>query len=784
MVPGTTVGGFMSELSESVARGGAGAKPRSLDWSALFRKTTPEGALREVALWLDRADGLVATLEAADEPGGLLARYPTREGDASASGASVSARDVEIPGTPAWVLRVVGSQTPPGALLEAGAAIAAWRAARLELDRDERRLEARTRELALLQDLGRTSAEARTPAVLFRNAAHVLQAGTGADAVAAAYGLDGEPRVEVFVARPLSREHLEAISDRAAEVLQWTGGESVRIDLVPIDDYDPQRGTRQGLRAGDLAVQPISRRGKTVASLAVLLPESEESKLRLVFGAANQLSLHLDRILTVREAEQDRFRSILDSMPQAVMLTDPSLSLVQANPAATRILEGLTGEPATGTLSRLGDLDLEPLAERVRLDPTRTIDGEARLAEGRILTVTVSGVTADGGTLQGLVLVVADVTERRRLQKQLAQTEKLSSLGQMISGIAHELNNPLASVLGYAQLVKSVTTDEKLARRLGMIHDESRRCQRIVQNLLSFARRHDPESKPLSLNEVATSVLHLVGYQIRVANIDVKTDLDPDLPAIHGDAHQLQQGILNLVTNAQHAIRDAERPGTITLTTKRLSQDRVSMGIADDGPGIPAEHLSKIYDPFFTTKEAGEGTGLGLSIVYGIITSHGGTIAVDSTPDEGTVFNIELPVGSSETTTVEDARRGASREETRKGHVLVVDDERSVAGLICETLETDGHHVTQSHDVREALEQVTHASFDLVVVDLKMPGMRIESFRDELDGLCPGLGKKIVIVTGDTVSAEPDSVAHRLGLRVLHKPFDLDDLLGAVRSVL
>ena len=779
---GATVGGFMSELSDRVARRGTGAESRSLDWSALFRKTTPEGALREVAVWLESTDGLEAILEAADDPGGPLACYPTDETPPNAS--VDSTRDVEIPGTPTWRLRVVGHATPPEVLLEAGAALAAWRAARLELDRDERRLEARTRELALLQDLGRTSAEARTPAVLFRNAAHVLQSGTGADAVATAYGLDGEPRVEVFVARPLSREHLEAISDRAVEVLRWTGREGVRIELVPLDDYDPQRGTRQGLRADDLAVQPISRRGRAVASLAVLLSESEESKLRLVYGAANQLSLHLDRILTVREAEQDRFRSILDSMPQAVMLTDPALRLVQANPAATRILEERSGMPAEGPLARLGDLDLEPLAERVRLDPTRTVEGEARLGEGRILTVTVSGVTAEGGTLQGLVLVVADVTERRRLQKQLAQTEKLSSLGQMISGIAHELNNPLASVLGYAQLVKSATTDDDLARRLGTIHDESRRCQRIVQNLLAFARRHEPERKPLSLNEVATSVLHLVGYQLRVANIEVKTELDPNLPAIHGDKHQLQQGILNLVTNAQHAIRAAERPGTITLTTRRLSRDRVSMLIADDGPGIPAEHLSKIYDPFFTTKEAGEGTGLGLSIVYGIITSHGGTIAVDSARDEGTVFTFELPVGSSEAATVEDARRGESRRETRKGSVLVVDDERSVAGLICEILETDGHRVTQSHDAREALEQVANAAFDLVVVDLKMPGMRIESFRDELDGLRPGLGEKIVIVTGDTVSAEPESVAHRLGLRVLHKPFALEDLLDAVRSAL
>jgi len=354
----------------------------------------------------------------------------------------------------------------------------------------------------------------------------------------------------------------------------------------------------------------------------------------------------------------------------------------------------------------------------------------------------------------------------------------------MISGIAHELNNPLASVLGYAQLVKSATTDEKLSRRLGMIHDESRRCQRIVQNLLSFARRHEPERKPLSLNEVAGSVLHLVGYQLRVDNIEIETDFDPELPAILGDSHQLQQGILNLVTNAQHALRDAGRAGKVTLTTRALSSDRVSMVIADDGPGIPGENLTKIFDPFFTTKEAGEGTGLGLSIVYGIITSHGGTITVDSGRDNGTTFSIELPVGSREGPVDEETRSRGATSAPRSGSVLVVDDERAVAELIHETLETEGHRVTQAHDVREALDRAADTPFDLVVVDLKMPGMDIKCFRDDLDGLHPGLGRRIVLVTGDTVSAEPEDVGERLGLRVLHKPFDLEDLLEAVRSTL
>jgi two-component system NtrC family sensor kinase len=659
--------------------------------------------------------------------------------------------------------------------------MAAWRAARLELERDERRLEARTRELAVLQDLGRTAAEARTPASLFRRAAKVLQRGAGADTVVVVHADETGPRADVFVARPMAREHLDAIVGRACEAAGFPEGTTPRVEVDLLESFDESQGSRSSLHADDLSVLPIARRGSTVASLAVLIPERDEARLRVVYGAVNQLSLHLDRIMTVREAEQDRFRAILESMSQAVLLMNPDLRVVQANPAALRMLQQIgDGEPPS-MLARVGNLDIAALAEGLGRDGATSTDGEARLGDGTILTVTLSAVAGDDGRPEGLVLVLADVTERRRLQEQLAQSEKLSSLGQMISGIAHELNNPLASVLGYAQLVRTATADEAMSRRVAVIHDEARRCQRIVKNLLSFARRHEPERKPLSLNEVAGSVVRLIGYQVRVDNIAVVEEFDPDVPAIYGDSHQLQQAILNLVTNAHHAIRDSQKAGTITLSTRR-SPDGVILTVADDGPGIPEDRLSKIYDPFFTTKAAGKGTGLGLSIVYGIIAAHGGDLSVESRAGQGSRFTVELPLGTGIPAEQEPAPARQAVGAARRGNILVLDDEPSVAQLILETLVAEGHSVVAAHDVADALERAGGERFDVVVADLKMPGMMAETFRDDLEQCSPGLGSRILWVTGDTVSQEPEELARRLGAGVLHKPFDLDDLREAVLS--
>jgi two-component system NtrC family sensor kinase len=410
-------------------------------------------------------------------------------------------------------------------------------------------------------------------------------------------------------------------------------------------------------------------------------------------------------------------------------------------------------------------------------------DGEANLDGDVMFSVSVSPFGGGGKERSGLVFVLTDVSESRRMQRRLAQSEKMSSLGQMISGTAHELNNPLSSVLGYVQLVQNAEgLDDKTSRRLGLVKREAERCQRIVQNLLAFARHRPPEHRRLSLNEVIQSVTSLIGYQLRTSGVTVDERLDPQLPSIEGDAHQLQQVFVNLLTNAMHAIHDSADGGSILLRTAVAATGEVVVEIHDDGPGIPAADRSRIFDPFFTTKGEGKGTGLGLAIVYGIIESHGGTIEAVPSELRGACFRLTFSQATRQATLETPTAPAAQTVPARPGHLLIVDDEPSLAQMLCEALARDGHRVTSAFDGRGALERLAAEEYDLIITDIKMPGMDARALLAEIDRRHPSMRRNVMLTTGDTVSPESEAFAKREGLELIHKPFDIDDLRARVRA--
>ena len=290
----------------------------------------------------------------------------------------------------------------------------------------------------------------------------------------------------------------------------------------------------------------------------------------------------------------------------------------------------------------------------------------------------------------------------RTTQAQLIQSEKLSGIGEFVAGVAHELNNPLTSVLGFSELLAADNLDPRHKRYLDRVQKSAERCQKIVQALLSFARRHKPERKAVCVNSLIEAALEILTYQLRTSNIQVTTQLDPRLPLAMVDPHQIQQVFLNLINNARQAIEAHLPKGWIKITSSANGQV-VRVTVQDSGPGITPENLSKIFDPFFTTKELGKGTGLGLSLCYGIIREHGGTILPRSQPGEGATFIIELPI--THETTPQPAEPSVAPEhgiiDRREGagkRVLVIDDEKPILHLVREALTARGYQVDLATD--------------------------------------------------------------------------------------
>lgn len=274
-----------------------------------------------------------------------------------------------------------------------------------------------------------------------------------------------------------------------------------------------------------------------------------------------------------------------------------------------------------------------------------SIEHRIVLPNGSVRIVHEQGeVTFDeSGEPIRMIGTVHDITERKQMQEQLIVTDRLASIGELAAGIAHELNNPLTSVLGFSQLLLDKDVSDDVKQDIKIIYQEAQRTAEVVKNLLTFARKHPPVKKPVNTNSVIEKVLELRAYEQKVNNIQVITHFAPDLPEVMADYFQLQQVFLNIIINAEHFMTEAHHRGTLTITTERVNNN-IRASFTDDGPGISKENLGHLFDPFFTTKEVGKGTGLGLSICHGIVTEHGGRIYAESELGKGATFVVELPI--------------------------------------------------------------------------------------------------------------------------------------------
>jgi PAS domain S-box-containing protein len=407
---------------------------------------------------------------------------------------------------------------------------------------------------------------------------------------------------------------------------------------------------------------------------------------------------------------------------------------------------------------------------------------------GRVLERISRPVLDSNGQSTGWLEIYTDVTDYRQIQSKMLQTEKMAALGEIVSGIAHELNNPLTSIMGYAQLLLGHGLAGPQLAEARNVYQEADRARRIVKNLLYFARENKPERSAVDLNEIVERTLALRGYELKVENIRVQCDLAPGLPKTMADPYQLQQVVLNLLVNAEHALTEKGREGHLQVRTHHLKNEmgsRISLEVSDDGPGISPEIAPRIFAPFFTTKAPGVGTGLGLSIVYGIVRQHEGDVTFESQPGSGARFLVELPVipAPAEQRSLGTHSRGESRKPA-PGRILVVEDEATVAQLIVDILQEEGHRAEAVLDSEEGLARISRDPYDLVICDFRMSNIDGRAFYQALAQAGSPMQNKLVFVTGDTVAPGTLEFLEANHLPYLAKPFRVEELTSVVNRQL
>jgi two-component system NtrC family sensor kinase len=523
---------------------------------------------------------------------------------------------------------------------------------------------------------------------------------------------------------------------------------------------------------------------------------TEEEVLRAE-ALAHQAAIALEnaRLFQVVSRSQKEWETTFDAMQDCVSVHDPSGKVIRANVALARRLKTIPQKVIGRYCSEIynpAGSSLSPCRHtRPLISETLIVEEVALPAMGGVFQISVSPWYDKDNRLLGSIHVAKDISNEKLLQQQLIQSEKLSAIGELISGIAHELNNPLTGVMGYSQLLQlRKDLDDRAKESLLKINNLALRCQKIVQNLLSFARKQKPERTLSDINDILEKTVELRGYEFQVNNIEICRELDRNLPKTIADAHQLQQVFLNILTNAEQAMLESHGKGLLTIRTRADDQkSRIIVEIMDDGPGIPESYLTRIFDPFFTTKEVGKGTGLGLSLSYGMIKEHGGNIYARSRLGDGSTFVIELPIISrleGETAVAPELMPQALQFENlvRGKRILVVDDEKYILDFFVEVFNSLPVLVDTAGDGLIAMNKIQVDEYDLIVSDFKMPQMSGRELFNWIKENRPHLTNRIIFVTGDTVSLETRSFFEDNQNRYLAKPFKIEEVKEVIQQAL
>jgi len=504
------------------------------------------------------------------------------------------------------------------------------------------------------------------------------------------------------------------------------------------------------------------------------------------------------------QESEERYRLIAENTRDVIITADMDLKVTYISPSV-RYLGDRTPEEvlATGLDKLLTPASLKEATkvlreelERARTQPvepgrSRTLEMEVIRKDGSTLwaEARVSFLRNAEGQPVGLIGVLRDITERKRAEEERKQLElkaqiasRLASVGEMAAGVAHEINNPLTGIVGYAQLLASrQDLPEDVKKDLKIVNDGAQRVAGIVQRLLTFARQVKPERRQVNINQLIESTLALRTYSLRTSNIEVTTRLDPYLPDTIADPGQIQQVLLNLIVNAETAMKEVHRKRRLTITTRK-ADSIVEIKVKDNGHGIKPEIMDRIFDPFFTTRPAGEGTGLGLSLCYGIVTEHNGRIYAESKPGRGATFVVELPIVSEVAQPVQ--MPIDFRQKLTGSRILVVDDEPVIRDFINQVLSWEGCEVDTAASAEEALQKIASQQYNLLLLDIKMPGMDGIELYNRVKRLGRSLARRVVFITGDVISHGTERFLTENKLPHIEKPFTATQLIDKLGRTL
>jgi len=584
-------------------------------------------------------------------------------------------------------------------------------------------------------------------------------------------------------------------------------GRSLSEFFLEPEDWEAER--RQLARSDILPGHEAMLRRHDGSALAALHAAA------LIRDADGHVSRHQGTLVDVSERrqietrlhrEQEFARRLVESFPDLVIALDRECRCTFVSPRSTELLGFSPEQLAASALSEL----IEPHSWKelqVFLDSImsgRCANGSTEFlarrndGETRLFRATASPLINASGQIAGAIASARDITDSKRMEQQLIQNERLAAMGQMIAGVAHELNNPLTAVLGVTELLRDSTPEDSARKQLDIAHRQARRAAQIVQSLLAFSRPPQPRKICLNLSELIQRSLQLHEHSLRTNCVTVDFAAAPDLPPILGDTSQLTQVFLNLIVNAEQAIREVRDQGVLRIRVSRAGE-RVLATFQDDGAGIPGDILPRIFDPFFTTKRPGRGTGLGLSICLAILREHNGEIEAEPLPEGGSLFTISLPIARGTAMFLAEPSDqsaapslGEVSKEVAAGHsVLVVDDEESIREMIREGLSARGFQVQTAATVEEALSLMERLTFDAVLCDLNLrsgdgvAGSGLDVYA-AMTGAAPDSKDQplFFVMSGELVAPALAERLNQAGARMLQKPFRISDLIAILSEAL